>query len=138
MTHQAPILIVDDDAGAAEAFEPMLRDLGFDVCVAADAAAGWTAIAGSMPAAIVLDLHLPIGDGVEFLRRLRSASNWTAIPVAIVTGDYLIDDRVTDEIEALGARLYFKPLWQEDLAHIVGALVKPDHAARGEAPGDAF
>jgi DNA-binding response OmpR family regulator len=126
MAGHAPILIVDDDPGAAEAFEPMLRGRGFDVCVAADADAGWTAIARFMPSAIVLDLHLPGLDGVEFLRRLRSTSGVADIPVAIVSGDYLIDEHVTDDIQSLGARLYFKPLWEEDLAQIVAALLKVD------------
>jgi|SRR5581483_7291287 len=128
METRRSILIVDDDAGAAEAFEPMLRGRGYDVRVAIDAQSGWTEVDRRRPAAIVLDLHLPVVDGVEFLRRIRTAADLPPIPVAVVTGDYLIDDRVTDELEALGARLYFKPLWEEDLIQLVDRLLESRRA----------
>jgi hypothetical protein len=40
-------------------------------------------------------------------------------PVTVVTGDYFVDENVVAQIEAMGARLCFKPLWQEDLVRIV-------------------
>ena len=115
----------------------MLRDQAYDVCVAADADGAWAAIRNCTPAAIVLDLHLPGIEGVEFLRRLRAVCGLGSMPVAVVTGDYLIDDRVTEEIQALGARLYFKPLWAEDLAQIVGALLKSHPISSTSTGGSA-
>jgi hypothetical protein len=41
----------------------------------------------------------------------------------VVTGDYLLDERVTRELQVLGVRLYFKPLWEEDLIRIVRDLL---------------
>jgi hypothetical protein len=52
-----------------------------------------------------------------FLRRLRLDDEQLETPVAIVTGDYFLDDHVWAELKALGAVLYFKPLWLEDWAH---------------------
>lgn len=45
------------------------------------------------------------------------------MPVAVVTADYLVDERVTRELQVLGAQLYFKPLWEEDLIRIVRDLL---------------
>jgi hypothetical protein len=42
-----------------------------------------------------------------------------------MTGDYLVDDRVTGELVSLGVPLYFKPLWEEDLVAIVERLLAP-------------
>lgn len=120
----AMVLIIDDDPGAAEAFAPMLRSHGYEVCVVADGESGLREVARTGPAAIVVDLHLPTFDGVEFLNRLRSSSPHADVPVAVVTGDYLVDNEVTDRLHTLGARLFFKPLWEDDLNRIVNDLVR--------------
>lgn len=119
----ATVLIVDDDLGAAEAFGPMLKPYGYHVVVATDAESGLVEVERRRPAAIVVDLHLPTIDGVEFLRRLRSSSRHVDVPVAVVTGDYLVDEDITDRLQALGAQLFFKPLWEDDLNRIVRGLV---------------
>lgn len=119
----ASILIVDDDPGAVEAFEYMLKAEGYSVRVALDAQSAFVEVERAVPAAVVLDWHLPITDGLEVLRRLRATARHAYIPVAVVTGDYLIDERVTRELQVLGARLYFKPLWEEDLIRIVRELL---------------
>ena len=119
---QPGILIVDDDAGAAEAFDVMLRDHGFDVRVASDPDAGWTEVTRQRPDAIILDLRLGTHDGMDFLRQLRGAAAHATIPVAVITGDFLVDDRVTDQLFALEAQLHFKPLWEEDVLRIVAGL----------------
>lgn len=120
----ATVPIVDDDLGAAEAFGPMLKSHGYHVCVAADGESGLTEVERIGPVAIVVDLHLPTIDGVEFLSRLRSMSGHADVPVAVVTGDYLVDDEVTGRLQTMGAQLFFKPLWEDDLNKIVHDLVK--------------
>jgi DNA-binding response OmpR family regulator len=119
------ILVVDDDTAALEAFEAMLTTRGYVVRVARDGAAGFAAIAECVPSAVVLDLHLPTISGLEVLRRLRADGVNDRLPVTLVTGDYLIEDRVSDEIAALGAKLFFKPLWEDDLVEIVEGLIGP-------------
>lgn len=120
---EASILIVEDDPGAVEAFEYMLKAAGYGVRVAPDAQSALVEVERAVPAAVVLDLHLPISDGLEVLRQLRATARHAHIPVAVVTADYLVDERVTRELQVLGAQLYFKPLWEEDLIRIVGDLV---------------
>jgi len=120
---EASILIVEDDPGAVEAFEHMLKAEGYGVRVAPDAQSAFVKVERAAPAAVVLDLHLPITDGLEVLRQLRATARHAHIPVAVVTADYLVDERVTRELQVLGAQLYFKPLWEEDLIRIVGDLV---------------
>ena len=117
------ILIVEDDPAAVEAFGHMLKAEGYGVRVSPDAQSALVEIERAVPAAVVLDLHLPITDGLELLRGLRATSRHAHIPVAVVTGDYLVDERVTCELQVLGAQLYFKPLWEEDLIRIVRDLL---------------
>jgi DNA-binding response OmpR family regulator len=118
------VLIIEDDIGAREAFEPMLRSHGYDVRVAVDGRSGVAAIRNRIPDALLLDLHLQDTNGVEFLRRCRGEFG-RALRSAIITGDYLLDESVIRDIERLDARIFFKPLWEEDLVRIVRTLIAP-------------
>ncbi|MBI2189190.1 MAG: response regulator [Acidobacteria bacterium] len=119
----ASILIVEDDYGAGEGFEHILKAEGYDVRVTLDAESALVEIERAVPAAVLLDLHLPTTNGLEFLRRLRATSRHAHIPVAVVTGDYLVDERVARELQVLGAQMCLKPLWEEDLIRIVRDLL---------------
>lgn len=126
--HDLPrILIVDDDEGVTQTFARMLRLEGFSVCTAVNAETGLQEAAANRPDAIILDLRMPLVDGLGFLRRLRSDLEQRRTPVAIVTGDYFLDDTVSSEVRALGAELRFKPLWLEDLVGLARTLVKVTH-----------
>ncbi len=70
---------------------------------------------------------MPLVDGLGFLRRLRAHDDQRDIPVAIVTGDYFLDDAVSNELQELGAELRFKPLWLEDLVGLARNLLKVTH-----------
>jgi CheY-like chemotaxis protein len=49
-------------------------------------------------------------DGLEFLRRLRARDDSRSTPVAIVTGDYFLDDTIPAQLRDLGAEVRFKSL----------------------------
>ncbi len=118
------ILIVDDDPSVTETFERMLRLEGYHVVTALSAEAGLNQAERSHPHAIILDLRMPLVDGLQFLRTLRSKEELSKMPVAIVTGDYFLDDAVSRELRGLGAEVRFKPLWLEDLLALARNLLK--------------
>ncbi len=120
------ILIVDDDPSVTETFERMLRLEGYNVVTALSAEAGLAQAERSSPNAIILDLRMPLTDGLQFLRILRTKEELESVPVAIVTGDYFLDQAVSTELRELGADLRFKPLWLEDLLALARNLLKPD------------
>jgi DNA-binding response OmpR family regulator len=121
------ILIVDDDEGVTQTFARMLKLEGFQVRTAINAESGLKVANESQPNAIILDLRMPLVDGLGFLRRLRSQDDQRATPVAIVTGDYFLDDSVANELRELGAELRFKPLWLEDLVGLARNLLRVTH-----------
>jgi DNA-binding response OmpR family regulator len=123
----ATILIVDDDEGVTQTFARMLELEGFQVRTAVSAETGLSEAERSRPDAIILDLRMPLIDGLTFLRRLRARDEQRTTPVAIVTGDYFLDDTVSAELHALGAELRFKPLWLEDLVGLARNLLKVTH-----------
>ncbi len=123
-TAPAKILIVDDDEGVTQTFARMLRLEGYQVRTAVTAESGLKEAQSSQPDAIILDLRMPLVDGLGFLRQLRSHDQQKTTPVAIVTGDYFLDDAISTELRELGAELRFKPLWLEDLVGLARNLLQ--------------
>src|SRR5262249_33575790 len=126
-TSIAKILIVDDDEGVTQTFARMLRLEGYQVRTALSAENGLVEAERNHPDAIILDLRMPLVDGLGFLRRLRAQDDQRSVPVAIVTGDYFLDDAVSNELHELGAEIRFKPLWLEDLVGLARNLLKVTH-----------
>jgi DNA-binding response OmpR family regulator len=119
----ATFLLVDDDEWVTQTFAAILRHQGHDVHTASSAESGLREVERYEPDAIILDLRMPVVDGVGFLRRLRAREPDCATPVAIVTGDYFLDDTVAHELVTLGARIRFKPMWLEDLTELAERLL---------------
>jgi CheY-like chemotaxis protein len=117
------VVVVDDDVAVDESFGQMLQAAGYGTHTEATVAAGLAYLEGARPAVVILDLHLPDGTGLDCLRRLRSWPQHRHLPVAILTGDYFLDDDVARELSMLGARVFFKPVWEDDLLRIVGQLL---------------
>jgi DNA-binding response OmpR family regulator len=117
------ILIVDDDRSVADTFARMLKLEGFGVATALSAESGLELADTVRPDAIILDMRMPITNGLQFLRLVRSRPHLMEVPVAIVTGDYFLPESIQHELKALGASIRFKPLWLEDLIALAKALV---------------
>ncbi len=117
------ILIVDDDRSVADTFARMLKLEGFNVETALTAETGLAMAETVRPNAIILDLRMPMLNGLQFLRTLRSKPDLQTVPVAIVTGDYFLDEHVSSELKSLGAAVRFKPLWLEDLVALARTLL---------------
>lgn len=117
------ILIVDDDRSALDTLARLLKLEGFAVATAADAETGLTIAQQMRPNAIILDLRMPVVNGVQMLRRLRANPDLVEVPVGMVTGDYFMPEATAAEIKSLGASLRFKPMWLEDLLALARTLV---------------
>jgi len=82
MSAGARVLVVDDEPQIRRALETMLRGAGYVVEAAATAGEALAKAAARPPDAVILDLVLPDGSGVEVCRDLRS---WTQAPVVVLS-----------------------------------------------------
>lgn len=119
------VVVVDDDVAVDTSFGQMLQAAGYDTHAEGNVASGLSYLEHAAPAVVILDLHLPDGTGLECLRRLRAWPRHRDLPIAILTGDYFLDENVARELKALGGRVFFKPVWEDDLLRIVGQLLTP-------------
>ena len=117
------ILIVDDDRSVADTFARILKLEGFEVATAMSAEAGMEIADSVAPDAIILDMRMPITNGLEFLRLIRTKPHLVEVPVAIVTGDYFLADAIQTELRSLGASIRFKPMYLEDLLTLARTMV---------------
>jgi CheY-like chemotaxis protein len=117
------VVVVDDDVAVDKSFGQMLQAAGYDTHAEGNVAAGLSYLEHATPAVVILDLHLPDGTGLDCLRRLRAWPRHRTLPVAILTGDYFLDHHVARELKELGARVFFKPVWEDDLLRIVGQML---------------
>lgn len=122
------LLIVEDVERLAEHVRAGLRRQGFAVDVSATLDEAEAAVAAARYDAIVLDLMLPDGDGIEFLKALRGRGE--ATPVIVVTAR----ERVADRVAGLnaGADDYLvKPFALDELVARIRALLRRPGAALG-------
>jgi two-component system, OmpR family, KDP operon response regulator KdpE len=116
----ARVLVVDDEEQILRALESTLRGAGYDVEVASTAEAALTKAATRPPEAVVLDLVLPDGSGVDVCRELR---RWTQAPVLVLSA--LGEER--EKVAALdaGADDYVtKPFGVDELLARLRALLR--------------
>jgi DNA-binding response OmpR family regulator len=101
MNTQKKVLIADDDRIFTHLVSANLRSRGWEVEVANDAMQAFMFAVRNQPTAIVLDIHMPGGNGLDVLQRLRLSSRTQQIPVVIVSGSSDRDE--TDQVRSLGA-----------------------------------
>lgn len=120
---RARLLIIDDDELTRATFAQMLRLEGHEVETAQSAKAALSDAFVLAPDAIIVDLRMPVMDGLTFVRHLRAQENGRMTPVAMVTGDYSMNEITSDALKDLGVTVCFKPLWLEDLVKLAGSLL---------------
>jgi CheY-like chemotaxis protein len=81
------VLYVDDDASFRTAACGLLREEGFSVGEAADGEEALHYVGcGNRPSLVILDLHMPVMNGWDFLIRMRKNPATADIPIVVVSG----------------------------------------------------
>lgn len=114
------VLVVDDELQILRALETSLRGAGYRTVSAATAADALTTAAMRPPDAVILDLVLPDGSGIDVCRELR---RWTDVPILVLSA--VGDER--EKVRALdaGADDYVtKPFGIEELLARLRALLR--------------
>ena len=87
----ARVLVVDDDADIAELFAIWLRGVGHRVYVAGNAGSALTLARALLPNIAVIDIGLPVIDGLELVSMLHGVPNLTACNYIAVTAFQNVD-----------------------------------------------
>ncbi|MEU9121913.1 response regulator transcription factor [Streptomyces sp. NPDC048506] len=121
-TTPAPrILVVDDEPEVRAAVEDGLAVEGYAVRGAADGLAALSEIAAWQPDAVVLDVMMPVLDGLAVCRRLRALDDRT--PILVLTALDSVSDRV-DGLDAGADDYLVKPFALDELVARIRALLR--------------
>lgn len=96
--NQYTILLVDDNLDNVELLEEILGSQGYRTLRAQTGHDAVRLAANEQPDLILLDIAMPVMDGMEVLHVLKSASSTSNIPVVFVTG-IMENERMLREIE---------------------------------------
>ncbi len=121
------ILVADDDRVLTHLIHARLRALGWTVTVAHDAMQALMFAMRIVPDAILLDIDMPGGTGVEAIRKLKVSTKTSQIPIVVLTGS--IDPGEESRIRALGAEGFMmKPPDIDALHALLTELAEPAKA----------
>jgi two-component system KDP operon response regulator KdpE len=123
------VLVVDDEPQIVRGLKVILRDAGYEVEAAETKEDALNRVSARTPDAMVLDLVLPDGSGVEVCEDVRG---WSTLPIVVLSA--VGDER--EKVRALdaGADDYVtKPFGPEELLARLRAVLR----RRGEEDGDA-
>jgi CheY-like chemotaxis protein len=116
------ILVVDDDPAIRDVVADILEISDYPVQTAVNGAEALEKIREDKPAAVLLDLMMPVMDGWEFLRVCRKEMKCVHLPIVVMSAARDASD-VADE---LGAQAFLpKPFELDTILSVVGQVVPP-------------
>jgi two-component system OmpR family response regulator len=115
------LLVVDDEPHIGLVLRPYLEQLGYVVSFARTLDEARSALrAAPATDGLLLDLHLPDGSGLDFLRDLRRHDRTARLPVLVLTAEG--EDRILREARRLGAALVTKPFSPTKLSQRIATM----------------
>jgi two-component system, OmpR family, response regulator MprA len=116
------VLVIEDDPRVRRSLERALRSEGMVVTTASDGAEGLEVASRLEADVVVLDVVMPVIDGLDVVRRLRARG--LRIPVLMLTARHGVSDRVAG-LDAGADDYLVKPFALDELLARLRALLRP-------------
>jgi two-component system, OmpR family, response regulator MprA len=115
------VLVVDDDTAVRDSLARTLTFEGHEVVTAGDGQRALAAVRDGEPDAVILDVSMPVLDGLETCRRLRA--DGVLVPVLMLTARDTVGDRVAG-LDAGADDYLVKPFALQELLARLRALLR--------------
>ncbi len=110
------ILIIEDDPNTRWVLKALLTRAGYDCRTASDGSEGLVMASEFHPSAILMDVMMPVLDGLETTRRLKADVETAGIPVVMMTADITHSGEIAARNAGCDAFLA-KPVVLKELLH---------------------
>jgi len=110
------ILIVDDDMINRKLLKVLLKKNGYETIEAQNGMEALTLIKQEPVDMVLLDVFMPIMDGIDFLKIIKQDDSLKNIPVAILTTD---DTKKTEALKLGACEVLIKPIKEEQLKNLL-------------------
>lgn len=124
---QPLILIVDDEVKNVKLLEALLSPQGFQIEKAYNGQEALECVQRRRPSVVLLDVMMPVLDGFEVCRRLKSDPETQLLPVVIMTALGQVEDRIKGK-EAGADDFLTKPVDRRELMARINSLLRLNHA----------
>jgi CheY-like chemotaxis protein len=119
------VLIADDSRFQVQMLSMFLAEKGVEVIAAQDGLQASALAKRALPDAVILDINMPGGSGIEVLKRIRLSTNTQHIPVVVVSGN--VDTEVEQSAKTLGVMAFLhKPIDTDELWTTLSTLLSPN------------
>lgn len=123
------ILVIEDNEKNRKLFELVVRSMGHECLLAVDGEEGIRIAAAARPDLILMDIQLPLMDGVAAFRHLQQDDGTREIPVAAVTSLAMKGDRER-LLEAGFSDYLAKPVDINELRTVIGRILEDPRRGR--------
>jgi signal transduction histidine kinase/CheY-like chemotaxis protein len=129
------ILLVDDHPLNRRVARMFLAPEGYIVTEAEDGQQALNRLAEQQFDLVLLDVHMPVLDGIETLKRIRASNEpWQNVPIIALTADAMSGDRERYLAEGMNGYLA-KPIEQRDLMSEISRLLDTPRPVVGDTKG---
>ncbi|MDB4875527.1 MAG: response regulator receiver [Gemmatimonadetes bacterium] len=117
------VLLVDDDEDTRVIYSTLFKHAGIDVITARDGAEGLRLATESRPRVILMDIGLPILDGVEAVKRIRATPASPQVTIIALTGLF-ITNRQQELLESGFDDVILKPASPHAVLDVVQSILR--------------
>ncbi len=118
------VLVVDDDPAILEICSDLLQTEGYEVSVATNGQQAVDLAQHEAPNVVLMDIMMPVMDGIEACRRLKADQHTADIPVVLMSARTNLTRQSQDLVNA--DALVAKPFDIDYLLHTIAELVGED------------
>lgn len=119
----ATVLAVDDSPSIRQMIKVVLGPAGHTVLEAGDGAEGLAKARSEAPNLIITDLNMPVMNGLEMIKQLRTVASCTGVPILFLSTES--DETFKQQAKSAGATGWItKPFKPEQLLAVVTKLVR--------------
>lgn len=127
------ILVVDDKEENLKVAVDLLRLVGFETCEAINGLDAIEKFEDWNPHLILMDMRMPVMDGYEATRRIKSTEKGKQTPIVALTASAFEDER--KKMESLGMQGYIrKPFRENELFSTLGEILELSYIYDDEMP----
>jgi DNA-binding NtrC family response regulator len=127
------ILVVDDEGIVLASCKRVLVPEGFEVALAASADEALAAIDREPPALLIVDVKMPVHDGLYIMRELNRRQQ--RVPVILMSG-FSTKETIEESYKMGASRFLAKPFTPDELLETVRLVIK-EESADGKKKSDS-
>jgi CheY-like chemotaxis protein len=133
MRTRKKILIVDDDLDLCHILQTVLDRLGYDTVLAVNGKEAVDLATSQLPDLILMDIMLPVMDGLQATRLIRENSNTQSTPILAMTARVSLEDKKNCFLSGCDDFIA-KPFTVKEMTSCIEKLLKPSSDNLGIFP----